>query len=110
MKISQLITAQSIALGLRSGLGQACHHRYFDQDYERSFPLRPVLSKVIGLNATFGIGSHLSLEAGLNYEEKGNIRYAVKNQYQYVSLPVTLKWISAATVGYAISMQPMLPA
>ena len=84
--------AQTVAIGLRGGLGQACHQRYFEKDYGGYFPLRPLLSKTIGLNATFGIGTHLALEAGLNYEEKGNIRYAYKNQYHYISLPITLKW------------------
>ncbi len=86
------IFAQSVALGLQGGLGQACHHRYFDQDYDRSFQLRPIVAATIGINATFNFDNHLALETGVQYERKGNIRYATKNQYHYATLPIAIKW------------------
>lgn len=48
--LTRPIFAQSVSIGLRGGLGQACHQRYFDRDYDRSFPLKPVVAAVLGAN------------------------------------------------------------
>lgn len=84
--------AQTITtIGMRGGFGQAAHHRCFEKDYG-GYYVRPVLAKAIGINLTLGFSTQLALESGLDYEEKGNFPYGLKNKYTYLSWPVTLKW------------------
>jgi opacity protein-like surface antigen len=85
------LSAQSITLGLRAGLGRAQLSNYNDTKND-VWGADLVRSQVYGATLQVPFNRWLSVQAEANHITKGNIRYGLENRYDYWHFPLMARF------------------